>query len=411
MIPRLLWQDWTGGTWVTNTERTAALVSFTGTHGRADAIARPSPTTATIRLASEVSRIVPAAGARFRITLADELRTQLALNAAQAARFTGEVTDSTTKPATRLQRGTHDLTAVGRWGRGARKPISVRGWEGENDGARVARILAQTLISGDVGVVDGGTVRVVAPDPQGQYTAGALIDLVSDSSGGLLIEYPDGHVEWHNADHRRNPTSRVTIDGGQILSDLTWNRRVGDTINDVVVILNDGSAFRVRDTASIAALESYPLQITTALSNRGEAASRGTEIVGRRSRPGLQLSAVSVDVLRATDNNIIRGKLATLSHGDLITLTGLPRRPDASGTRTAQMFVEQVAETIYRTEGTADVPARNVWRRTLTLSPVELSGVSIRWQDVSDSVDWTDVNPTVSWLDAAQITNPLDLEA
>jgi hypothetical protein len=381
--------------WLADEDRTDGLVSIAVTYGAPDAAQLPQPLVTEVELAGQVAGDCPSVGERFRLTLSDAAATALDLTAAEAALFTGEVTDPRIDPV----RGIHTITGAGRLGRANRRTLSASDWPSEDDGDRTSRILDAGEI--ESGTIDPGTVTLAAPGEDD--TAGALLDTVTASSGGAVVEQPDGVVDYHDADHRRGGAVVMTLDPGQILNTITWEQHVDDVLNEMEVEWT-GGVVKVRDPASIATYNGvYPGRRSTALTSASDAHSLGQLVVARRSIPRWQLPNLEIDLMHTLVDDTSRGDLLRLRHGDRILITDVPGPHPYSGD--VEFLVEGWHQSVTR-------PAQGApwrWRMILSVSDPVLSGVSIRWVDFETGYAWEDLPAGLSWLDLALIDDPDDL--
>jgi hypothetical protein len=367
--------------WVADPDRSAGLIGWSVDYGRSDSTDPTRPVQVTVGLAAELAGPCPPIGEPFRLALAADAAAALDLDPGLAVRFTGEVTDAIVDTV----RGVHTVTGVGRLGRASRRPLSPR-WPREDDGARMARILAAVDL--EVGTIDPGTAALLSPNPA---TAGALIEQVVQSTGGQVVEQPTGVVDWHDAEHRRGAVVALTLDASEILNDVKWQQHVGDVVNSVQVSYGpDETEILVTDPTSIEAREVYPARLSTALVTASDAHSLGSLILSRRSLPVWQLPALSLD-LRRTATAAKLPALLALRHGDRIEVTGLPVEGPYAGT--VEFFVE----------GYTEAATGDAWRLALSVSDPTLSGVAVRWADVDPPLTWLDVDPTLTWLDLGRI--------
>jgi hypothetical protein len=373
--------------WVKHDDYSHALETIQVAYGAPDAVSPPRTLEATVELAIAAAGPCPPAGTTFRIALSDEGAAAIDLDPAEGVLFTGEVTDPTIDP----RRGRHRIIAAGALGRHYRRTLPSSGWGQQTETARVTRIMEQAGIT--VGTIDAGTTPLAAPGQDD--TAGALLDRVSGSTGGAVVEQPDGTVDYLGPDHRRGGAVELTLAAGSIVNTLTWSQHVDDIINQLEVTYATG-VIVAEDPASIEVREVYPGKVQTDLTNSSDAYSLGQLIVGRRGEPVWQLPDLEVDLMHVLDD-ATRGPILTLRHGDLIEVTDIPEPHAYTGD--VKLYVEGWSTTIVReAEG---FPWR--WRYVLCVSDRTLSGVSIRWIDVDPGLEWQDVDPAITWLDVATI--------
>lgn len=386
--------------WVVDVDRSSALTAWQATTGRGDATGKPPPITVTLQLAAAFAA-APELGDVFRIVTTAAI-WGTGLTGTKRVRWTGEVTDVVHDPRT----GRIVVTGVGRLARNGRRPLDPRGYPTELDGARVARIL---LAAGaDLGVLDGGAVKLLAPT-EASTPASTLLDAVSESTTGLVVERRTGAVDYHDAEHRRGVPVTATLAATQVLSAFTWAKRAGDVVNVCDVGYGRaGESVRVVDHDSVDTVEEYPEQRSTLLVDASDAYALGSTIVGRRAWPAWQLPSVTVDLRNTITDPALRTQLLQLALGDRLRLTGLPPGGDFTE---AELFVEGVTELVAVEPRAGDGDTRTAaertsWLLTFSVSDPALSGVSLRWRDVPPDVAWDDVDPGVSWLDLSRTETP-----
>lgn len=382
--------------WVVDDDLSTALRAFSVEAGRSSFTVNTEPVQASVVLGATRAGDPPEIGDRFRISLTDELATDLDLDADQAARFTGEVTDVLIEPERKL----YTITAVGRLGRIRRRTVDGTRWPVEDDGARVERILQVAAPDAEISIGAGSVDLIVPPEPT---PAGQLLDLVADSTLGQVVEQIDGLIRWDPKNARRGATPVLELSASQIDRAIRWEQRVGDVVNEVTVSYGVSNAIvQARDPYSIDRLEAYAVSVTTALTNKSDAQSLGSYLVGRRAEPIWQLPTLLVDLTTERVDDDLLADLLILQHGDLISLTGIPAgSPYPAST---DVFVEGVVESAEYVGG-----GEYVWRRTFAVSDPRLSGVAIRWIDILPGDTWVEIDPTLSWLDLATVTDPADL--
>lgn len=364
-----------------------ALETIQVIYGAPDAVSPPRTLEATIELAIAAAGACPPAGTTFRIALSDDGAAAIDLDPADGILFTGEVTDPTIDP----RRGRHRIQAAGALGRHYRRTLLSSGWGQQTETGRVTRVMDQAGIP--VGVIDAGSTLLAAPGQDD--TAGALLDRVSGSTGGAVVEQPDGTVDYLGPDHRRGGAVVLTLTASQIVNTLTWSQHVDDIINQLEVTYATG-VITATDPASIEVREVYPGKVQTDLTTASDAYSLGQLIVGRRGEPVWQLPDLEVDLMHVM-TDATRGPILELRHGDLIEVTGIPEPHAYTGD--VKLYVEGWSTTIaLEAQG---FPWR--WRYVLCVSDRTLSGVSIRWVDVDSGLEWQDVDPSITWLDVATI--------
>lgn len=396
-----------GGTgWSKHEGRSSALVGYSTTHGRPSPLDNVGPLTGSVQLARTMIGSIPTGGERFRLALSADVGTALGVPQEEWPRFTGEITDVDVTAEGDLS--IVSVTGVGRSSRLARVPIvTIR--PAELDGERVRRALYQAawLLPLDLGTFDPGTVTVRAEDySTGGNNARGVVDQITQDSLGQLVEHRSGRLDWHDAEHRRDLVSVVTLTGSDhIIKPFRWAQSVATVVNDAEVTYGPAEAratVRVTDSVSadvVNGLGPYGVQLDTTLDAEEDAYALASTVVGRYAQPSWMLPDLTVDVVRTAGDQA--GAVLALTHGDKVTASGLP--PDGAFTA-GDLFVE----------GTTETYTRTAWRVSLAVADPAIAGVGIRWLDVDPELQWRHVDPDVTWLDAATIAaadvgDPVDI--
>lgn len=383
-------QTWTGGAWSTDADLSNALAGYQVTYGRNDVRGDVDPIRGTLTLATVRVPTTPAIATRVRVRLCDEVADALGL--VDPVRFTGEVTDPLVDHAAGLTK----LVCVGRLGRAYRQPVTT-GWPVETDADRIARILAGTGVDVPVGTIDAGTVTLAAAATD--TTAARLVEQVTASTLGQLVEQPDGTVDWHGPDHRRGTVPALTLAAAAVFRAITWSQRMADLVNRVTVKVAAGPQYTVDMPWSVdpsTGYGPYPASIDTLLTSELDARTLAARIVARRFLPCWQLPDLQVDLVRTLPLAQLPTVLE-LRHGHRVELADLP----AGCPVPPRVFIE----------GWTETATPRAWRWSATVSDPIQSGVAVRWIDVpqTGARTWADVDPTLTWLDALRIEDPDDL--
>lgn len=389
--------DAAGRRWTAPVERSTALAGYTCSYGRSAPNGAVPPTSLTCTLAARHTT-APEIGELFRIAVAGTLTEG---DQRARVRFTGEVTDVVHDPAGDDGRGLITVTAVGRLARRGARQLDLIAAPVELDGARVVRVLRAAGV--EVGLIDGGQALLSAhPSP----SAGAqLLDEVTTSTAGLVVEQRDGTVDYHDAEHRRGAEPVIELGADELLSSFTWTKRLGDLVNVARITYGrePAATVEVRDSGSVDDHAERVEERTTLLRTSSAAYDLGSTIVGRRSTPAWQLPTVTVDLLR-TITPTKRATLLGLAVADRLTLTGLPAGGDYTA---AELFVEGATETAQVLAGEV-LPTieRTRWQLTLAVADPAASGTTLRWSDVPTATTWDTTDPGLSWLDLARAEQP-----
>jgi len=219
-------------------------------------------------------------------------------------------------------------------------------WPVEKDGARAARVLA--LAGASVGVVDPGTLNVLARDVDIRSALDVLTD-VATSAGGILWETTGGLVGYADADHRRNVAVALTLDACDVLMAPVWTRTVEGVINDVSVsygVPSGGATeqptYAANRADSIATYGRYAYALRSELAALADAQARAQLVLVRNSQPAWNLTSLPLDlsILPAALTRAVLG----LDMHSLLGLTGFPAGGPAA--TSLSLWVEGWSETL-----------------------------------------------------------------
>ena len=238
------------------------------------------------------------------------------------------------------------ITAVGPLATLGRRYVGDVPWPAELDGARAARVLA--LAGGSLGVVDPGTLNVLARDVDLRSALDVLTD-VATSAGGILWETAGGLVGYADADHRRNMAVAVTLDSCDVLMAPVWTRTVEGVVNDVSVSYGVPAAggseqptYAANRPESIATYGRYAYALRSELAAVADAQARAQLLLVRGAQPAWNLTSLPLDLSILSD--VTTRAVLGLDMHSLLGLTGFPAGgpPETSLT----LWVEGWSETL-----------------------------------------------------------------
>lgn len=388
--------------WTYNAARSEGLVSYTIGYASRTPLDKPQTLAVTVAVVVPIGEAI-AIGDRFRLRLGAALAAALGLAEDDAIRATAIVTDVQADPTAVWSLPGHGpailytVTATGWLARYGATGLDGTGWPTETPGARLARILIPLGLAGDL---DAGGPNLLPPAAPG--TAHQAIAPVTDSTRGRLIEQRHGATDYDDPETRRGTLPALTLDAGEILGDaFSWRQSVGDVVNEAKVTHGVGDTVTVRDPASAdprSGVGPYPAQVSTVLAAEADAYDLANDLVGRRAWPYFQLPAVTVDLARSGLDTARLAVAFALASGQRVALTSMP--PGSPwDTLPRGCFVEGYVETA----------TAYAWRLALVVSDPALSGVSLRYIDVPDTVTYNDVLPDLDYLYVSRIEDPADL--
>lgn len=366
----------------------AALGPVTIRHGRRDLDSRPSAATLTAVLDAAGLDPLPGLGATVTVELTAAAVAAFGVTGSRR-RFTGRVSDLRVAPVV----GVHGparltLVAVGTRARLGVLRVGDVPWPVELDGARAGRVLAAAAaldpsLLVPAGQQTPGTVRVLARDVD-RLPALRLLDELAADTGGELVETRAGELAWRDAAARTNALPAVTLTARDALARTTWSLDARGMVNRLSVAYGDepagGRQAEVETSDPVAAgVHGWSeARHATQLADLAAAASRATEVVGRRSRPRWTVDGLTVELVRGVPP-ATAGALLGLDQGSLVAVTGLPTTGPTSSSR---LWVEG-------------------WTEQLTRD---------HWTLAFDVVDYAAAAPPPRWADVPTRTAPSDLE-
>ena len=339
--------------------------------------------------------------------------------------FTGTVSDTS---AVLYDAGEVDNTpkaivtviATGPLARLNRRVVATGGRPEEKDGDRIAALIAEAL--GTTWEEAGGTWATTGTatttwetfDPdldldridqpgifdiaaldanEFGYSALSQSYLTSNSARGILVDTPDGFVEYTDGNSRAATIADVgftDIPASNILAGvLNPVSTQSDVVNRVFVEF-DGGTVVFTNSDSLVQNGLLAAQFETNLANSANAEAWALDYLEDHAIPVVKLTQVGFRLDGLGDT--VRDQVITADVNDAINLSGLPRTLGVA--RNFPAFVEGVELRLNRI--TAEV--------ILTISDAALSVGSQQWQQVTASITWNDVSATLRWEQAAEVT-------
>lgn len=346
-------------------------------HGRENADAQPNAATASLAILAGALSTPPWIGDTVDIELGADAQAVFELDSGEMAaaidRFHGNVTDVSAS-LDGHGRAVYGVVAVSGRAVLGRTYIGDEPWPAELDGERAARILG--LASVTTSTPDPGTVTVRARDIDHQPALGLLDKLAQDASA-VLVEYRNGLFDWHDAEHRRNVPSALTLSAAEVLSPLSWEMTASGVVNDLTLIYGSADprlTVTEIDQTSIDSLGPFAVRVETDLDAEADALASASLTIARRSHPWWRIGTLMV-VLERTVVPTQAARLLALNTGDLLAVTGFP---SAGPFTTTRLWVEGWTEVISATS----------WSLTLAVSDFATTGPPARWIDVDTDMRW-----------------------
>ena len=352
-------------------------------HG-GDGLTQPEPATATLTLIATDDTLLAKIPLNGSITIDARMPDTTLIR-----RFTGTITDVDM---------TWDSLALATVRVIAASPAAMLGrvfvgdepWPLEDDGARATRILSLTAAT--VGVVDPGTLDVLARDIDRQPALGLLQELAVDA-GGYAWHDRAGQICYADADHRRKIQPSLALSCEHILMSPQWQQNTGSLVNDTTVTYGtatgggDQPFQRAIDQPSIDTYGRVALHQSTQLAAAADAASRAELTITRGAYPSWDLPHIPIDLAVPAIGETLTRALLDLEIHDLFGVIGLPEQGPATQ---VSLWVEGWDERIDA------IPGAGSWQIDFRVSDYCRGSPEPTWDGTSAAYTW-DTIPDVTW--------------
>jgi hypothetical protein len=308
---------------------------------------------------------------------------------------------------------TLQIQAIGALGLLVKRTAGAVSYPEELDGARIARILQETLfiawedlsntqtwddfttetwdsygIQG-IDTIDAGRYEVLAR-PAEIEQAYNLTDLTQQSGLGYLYDTTDFEIGYADAERRITNYSDnlIELDANLANADIQTRLQTADIVNSVVVLYDD--PFAEVAAQNDTSINEYGLlqQIrTTILAEQADAEEQAVNFVNFRGTPRTSLESVSVNLANDAMTNTVRDDLLAVSMDTLLYVDNIPVGLLPSG------FFEGFVE-----GWTWSLNRRNL-ELTMSVSNSIYSTLNIQWEDYPSLTQWQNLDNTTQWLD------------
>jgi len=308
---------------------------------------------------------------------------------------------------------TLQIQAVGALGLLVKRYAGQVSYPEELDGARIQRILEETLFVAwedisntftwndfttetwatygvqGIDTIDPGRYEVLAR-PAEIEQAYELTDTTQQSGLGYLYDTPDFEIGYADAERRSEnyTTNLIELDANLVNADIQTRLQTADIINSVVIRYDDPvlEVVAQNDTS----INNYGLleEIrSTILAETVDATEQATNFVNYRGTPKVSLEAVSVNLSNSDMTNTVRDDLLAVTMDTLLYLDNIP----------VGLILEGYFEGFV--EGWTWTLGRNNLELNMSVSNAIYSTLDVQWEDYNAVIQWQNLDNTTTWLD------------
>jgi hypothetical protein len=308
---------------------------------------------------------------------------------------------------------TLQIQAIGALGLLVKRYAGAVAYPEELDGARIQRILEETLFVAwedlsntqtwndfttetwanygvqGIDTIDPGRYEVLAR-PAEVEQAYELTDTTQQSGLGYLYDTPDFEIGYADAERRsaNYTTNLIELDANLVNADIQTRLQTADIVNSVVIRYDDPvlEVVAQNDTS----INNYGLleEIrATILAQTVDATEQATNFVNYRGTPKVSLEAVSVNLAHSDMTNTVRDDLLAVTMDSLLYLDNIP----------IGLIVEGYFEGFV--EGWTWTLGRKNLELTMSVSNSIYSTLDVQWEDYNASIQWQNLASDYRWLD------------
>ena len=330
--------------------------------------------------------------------------------------FTGEVSGVYNRLAGAGLGGkpnTLQIQAVGALGLLVKRYAGSVAYPEELDGARITRILEETLyiawedisntqtwndfttetwanygVQG-IDTIDVGRYEVLAR-PAEIDQAYNLTDTTQQSALGYLYDTPDFEIGYADAERRsaNYTTNLIELDANLVNADIQTRLQTADIVNSVVIQYDDPVLeVAAQNDTSINTYGLLEEVRSTILAQTADATEQATNFVNYRGTPKVSLEEVTVNLSNSDMTNTVRDNLLGVSMDTLLYLDNIPVGLIAEGYN--EGFVEGWTWTL----------GRNNLELSMSVSNSIYSTLDVQWEDYNSVIQWQNLDNATRWLD------------
>jgi hypothetical protein len=308
---------------------------------------------------------------------------------------------------------TLQIQAIGALGLLVKRYAGAVAYPEELDGARITRILEETLyvawedisntftwndfttetwanygVQG-IDTIDAGRYEVLAR-PAEIDQAYNLTDTTQQSALGYLYDTPEFSIGYADAERRsaNYTTNLIELDANLVNADIQTRLQTADIINSVVIQYDDPVLeVAAQNDSSINAYGLLEEVRSTILAQTVDATEQATNFVNYRGTPKVSLEEVTVNLAHSDMTNTVRDNLLGVSMDTLLYLDNIPVGLIAEGYN--EGFVEGWTWTL----------GRNNLELTMSVSNAIYSTLDVQWEDYNSVIQWQNLDNSTRWLD------------
>ena len=308
---------------------------------------------------------------------------------------------------------TLQIQAVGALGLLVKRYAGSVAYPEELDGARIQRILEETLyvawedLSGTftwndfttetwanygvqgIDTIDAGRYEVLARTAEIDQ-AYNLTDTTQQSALGYLYDTPDFEIGYADAERRsaNYTTNLIELDANLVNADIQTRLQTADIVNSVVIQYDDPVLeVAAQNDTSINAYGLLEEVRSTILAQTVDATEQAINFVNYRGTPKVSLEEVTVNLAHSDMTNTVRDNLLGVSMDTLLYLDNIPVGLIAEGYN--EGFVEGWTWTL----------GRNNLELTMSVSNAIYSTLDVQWEDYNSAIQWQNLDNSTRWLD------------
>ena len=309
---------------------------------------------------------------------------------------------------------TLQIQAVGALGLLVKRYAGSVAYPEELDGARIQRILEETLFTAwedlsntltwndipvdetwanygvqGIDTIDAGRYEVLARSAQVEQ-AYNLTDVTQQSGLGYLYDTTDFKIGYADAERRSEnyAANLIELDANLVNADIQTRLQTADIVNSVVVQYDDPvQEVAAQNDTSINTYGLLEEVRSTILAETADATEQATNFVNYRGTPKVSLEEVTVNLANSNMTNTVRDNLLGVSMDTLLYLDNIPVGLIPEGS--FEGFVEGWTWTL----------GRNNLELAMSVSNSIYSTLDVQWEDYNSSIQWQNLANDYRWLD------------
>ncbi len=308
---------------------------------------------------------------------------------------------------------TLQIQAIGALGLLVKRTAGAVSYPEELDGARIQRILEETLFVAwedlsntltwndfttetwnnygvqGIDTIDPGRYEILARTAEIDQ-AYNLTDETQQSGLGYLYDTPEFEIGYADAERRitNYSTNLIELDANLVNADIQTRLQTADIVNSVIIQYDDPVLEEAAQNDT--SINNYGLlqEIrNTILAQQVDAQEQAVNFVNFRGTPRTSIEEVTVNLANDGMTNTVRNDLLGVSMDTLLYLDNIPVGLIPEGY--FEGFVEGWTWTLGR---------KNL-ELTMSVSNSIYSTLDVQWEDYNALLQWQNLDSTTTWLD------------